>query len=74
MINSLKHTQDRTSLTAEDVIGRIVKDMAKRRLYSLPGREVRVQWIVKRMFPELSRQLIAFLFTHRLWLFAGVGD
>lgn len=74
MIKSLKHTQAATSQTAEDVIEHIVKDMAGRRLYSLPGLEVRAQWLLKRAFPELSRELIAFLFTRRLWVFAGIGD
>jgi NAD(P)-dependent dehydrogenase (short-subunit alcohol dehydrogenase family) len=74
MIESLKQNQAGTSQTAEDVIGHIVGDMAGRRLYSLPGLEVRAQWLFKRAFPESSRRLIAFLFTRRLWVFAGIGD
>jgi NAD(P)-dependent dehydrogenase (short-subunit alcohol dehydrogenase family) len=61
-----------TSRSAEDVVGRIVVDMARRRLYSLPSADVRAHWIAKRMSPELSRRLMAFLYARRLWKFAGV--
>ena len=70
MIKSLRREQETTSQTAEDVVGRIVIDMAKRRLYSLPGGDLRAQWIIKRISPEFSCRLMAFLYTRRLWKFA----
>jgi len=70
MMKSLRREQETTSQTAEDVVGRTVIDMAKRRLYSLPGGDLRAQWIIKRISPEFSRRLIAFLYTRRLWKFA----
>ena len=74
MIKSLRREQETTNQTAEKVIGRIVKDMAKRRLYSLPDSDSQAQWTIKRLSPELSRRLIAFLYSRRLWKFAGVED
>ena len=74
MMKSLRHEQETTSQTAEDVVGRIVIDMAKRRLYSLPGGDLRAQWIIKRISPEFSRRLIAFLYARRLWKFAEMGE
>ena len=73
MIKALRREQETTSQTAEDVVGRIVIDMAKRRLYSLPGGDLRAQWIIKRISPEFSRRLIAFLYTRRLWKFAEMA-
>src|ERR1700741_671245 len=70
MMKSLKREQETTNQTADDVVGRIVIDMAKKRLYSLPGGDLRAQWIVKRVSPEISRRLIAFLYMRRLWKFA----
>jgi NAD(P)-dependent dehydrogenase (short-subunit alcohol dehydrogenase family) len=74
MIESLRREQETTNQTAENVIGRIVKDMAKRRLYSLPDKDSQAHWIFKRLSPEYSRRLIAFLYVRRLWKFAGVED
>jgi NAD(P)-dependent dehydrogenase (short-subunit alcohol dehydrogenase family) len=74
MIKSLRREQETTNQTAEKVIGRIVKDMAKRRLYSLPDNDSQAQWTIKRLSPELSRRLIAFLYARRLWKFAEMGD
>jgi len=74
MIKALRREQETTSQTAEDVVGRIVIDMAKRRLYSLPGGDLRAQWIIKRISPEFSRRLIAFLYARRLWKFAEMGE
>jgi NAD(P)-dependent dehydrogenase (short-subunit alcohol dehydrogenase family) len=74
MMKSLRREQETTSQTAEDVVGKIVVDMAKRRLYSLPGGDLRAQWIIKRISPEFSRRLIAFLYARRLWKFAEIGD
>jgi NAD(P)-dependent dehydrogenase (short-subunit alcohol dehydrogenase family) len=73
MIKALRREQETTSQTAEDVVGRTVIDMAKRRLYSLPGGDLRAQWIIKRISPEFSRRLIAFLYTRRLWKFAEMA-
>jgi NAD(P)-dependent dehydrogenase (short-subunit alcohol dehydrogenase family) len=70
MMKSLRREQETTSQTAEDVVGKIVVDMARKRLYSLPGGDLRAQWIVKRVSPEISRRLIAFLYMRRLWKFA----
>ena len=70
MIKALRREQETTSQTAEDVVGRTVIDMAKRRLYSLPGGDLRAQWIIKRISPEFSCRLMAFLYTRRLWKFA----
>jgi NAD(P)-dependent dehydrogenase (short-subunit alcohol dehydrogenase family) len=74
MMKSLRREQETTSQTAEDVVGRIVIDMAKRRLYSLPGGDLRAQWIIKRISPEFSCRLMAFLYTRRLWKFAEMGE
>ena len=74
MMKSLRREQETTSQTAEDVVGKIVVDMAKRRLYSLPGGDLRAQWIIKRISPGFSRRLIAFLYARRLWKFAEMGD
>jgi len=74
MAEFLRREQDATSRSAEDVVGRIVVDMARRRLYSLPGGDLRAQWIIKRISPEFSRRFIAFLYTRRLWKFAEMGD
>jgi NAD(P)-dependent dehydrogenase (short-subunit alcohol dehydrogenase family) len=72
MAEMLRRGTETTSRSAEDVVGRIVNDMARRRLYSLPSVDVRAQWIAKRTSPELSRRLMAFLYARRLWKFAGV--
>ena len=74
MMKSLRREQETTSQTAEEVVGQIVIDMARRRLYSLPGGDLRAQWIIKRISPEFSRRLIAFLYARRLWKFAEVRD
>jgi len=74
MVEMLRRETETTRRSAEDVVGRIVMDMARRRLYSLPGGQVRAQWIAKRTSPELSRRLTAFLYARRLWKFAGVKD
>jgi NAD(P)-dependent dehydrogenase (short-subunit alcohol dehydrogenase family) len=72
MAEFLRRETETTSRSAEDVVGRIVVDMARRRLYSLPSADVRAHSIAKRMSPELSRRLMAFLYARRLWKFAGV--
>jgi NAD(P)-dependent dehydrogenase (short-subunit alcohol dehydrogenase family) len=72
MAEFLRREQGATSRSAEDVVGRIVVDMASRRLYSLPSADVRAQWIAKRTSPQLSRRLMAFLYARRLWKFAAV--
>src|SRR6201993_1812525 len=72
MAEMLRRGRETTSRSAEDVVSRIVNDMARRRLYSLPSVDVRAQWIAKRTSPELSRRLMAFLYAPRLWKFAGV--
>jgi NAD(P)-dependent dehydrogenase (short-subunit alcohol dehydrogenase family) len=74
MMKSLRREQETTNQTAEDVVGQIVVDMARKRLYSLPGGDLRAQWIIKRISPEFSRRFIAFLYARRLWKFAGVED
>jgi NAD(P)-dependent dehydrogenase (short-subunit alcohol dehydrogenase family) len=74
MMKSLRREQETTNQTAEDVVGKIVIDAARRRLYSLPGGDLRAQWIIKRISPEFSRRFIAFLYTRRLWKFAEMGD
>ena len=74
MMKSLKREQETTNQTAEDVVGQIVIDMARKRLYSIPGGDLRAQWIIKRISPEFSRRLIAFLYARRLWKFAEMGD
>ena len=74
MMKSLRREQETTSQTAEDVVGKIVVAMARKRLYSLPGGDLRAQWIIKRISPEFSRRLIAFLYARRLWKFAEMGD
>jgi NAD(P)-dependent dehydrogenase (short-subunit alcohol dehydrogenase family) len=74
MMKSLRREQETTSQTAEDVVGKIVVDMARKRLYSLPGGDLRAQWIIKRISPEFSRRLIAFLYARRLWKFAEMGE
>jgi hypothetical protein len=73
-MKSLRREQETTNQTAEDVVGKIVIDAARRRLYSLPGGDLRAQWIIKRISPEFSRRFIAFLYARRLWKFAGVED
>jgi NAD(P)-dependent dehydrogenase (short-subunit alcohol dehydrogenase family) len=72
MAEMLRRETETTRRSAEDVVGRIVIDMARRRLYSLPSADVRAHWIAKRISPELSRRLMAFLYARRLWKFAGV--
>jgi NAD(P)-dependent dehydrogenase (short-subunit alcohol dehydrogenase family) len=74
MMKSLRREQETTNQTAEDVVGKIVIDAARRRLYSLPGGDLRAQWIIKRISPEFSRRFIAFLYARRLWKFAEMGD
>jgi NAD(P)-dependent dehydrogenase (short-subunit alcohol dehydrogenase family) len=74
MMKSLKREQETTNQTADDVVGQIVIDMARKRLYSIPGGDLRAQWIIKRISPEFSRRLIAFLYARRLWKFAEMGD
>jgi NAD(P)-dependent dehydrogenase (short-subunit alcohol dehydrogenase family) len=73
MMKSLRREQETTNQTAEDVVGQIVIDAARRRLYSLPGGDLRAQWIIKRISPEFSRRFIAFLYARRLWKFAEMG-
>lgn len=65
----LKRDMAGSSFSSEDVAAHLLKRMARRRLYSLPQRDARIQWWLCRTFPESYRRLVIFLYRHRLWVF-----
>ncbi len=49
----------RARLTADDVAAAALRDLARGRLYSLPMREGRIVWRLKRLLPERYARLLA---------------
>ena len=58
--------------TSEDIARFTLRSMAKRRLYSLPMLEDRINWGMKRWLPETSRALVAWMYRKKIWKFAPV--
>ena len=67
--DGLKRDMANSSVSSEDVAEHLLKRMARRRMYSVPQREARIQWWLSRMSPELFRKFLLFLYRRRLWIF-----
>lgn len=69
----LQHEMNATSITSDDIATSLIKSMARRRLYSLPQTDARLQWWLSRMFPETFRKILLYMYRHRLWVFKTKG-
>jgi len=58
-----------TSITSDDVAEHLINAMAKRRMYSVPQWDAKIQWFLSRTFPETFRKFVLYMYRHRLWLF-----
>ncbi len=65
----LTREMETTSVSSEDVALHLLRAMARRRMYSLPQWDAKIQWLLCRLFPETFRKLILFLYRRRLWVF-----
>jgi NAD(P)-dependent dehydrogenase (short-subunit alcohol dehydrogenase family) len=65
----LQHEMDTTSVTSADVANHLITCMARRRLYSVPQGDAKLQWWLSRMLPETFRRQLLYMYRHRLWLF-----
>jgi len=59
-----------TSVSSDAAARHFLKTMVRRRLYSLPQWDAKIQWWPCRMFPQTFRDLILHLYRSRLWVFA----
>jgi short-subunit dehydrogenase len=67
--DGLQHEMETTSISSEDIAASLVEAMAKRRMYSVPQRDARVQWWLSRTFPESFRKLLVYLYRNKKWVF-----
>ena len=56
-------------VTSDDIATRLIQSMARKRLYSIPIRDVRVAWRTLRCFPESFRKILLVMYQRKLWLF-----
>jgi NAD(P)-dependent dehydrogenase (short-subunit alcohol dehydrogenase family) len=66
----LRKGMEATSVSSDAVARHLLRTMVRRRLYSLPQMDAKVQWWLCRMFPQTFRNLILYLYSNRLWVFA----
>ena len=67
--DGLQHEMATTSISSEDIAASLITAMAKRRMYSVPQRDARMQWWLSRAFPESFRKLIVYLYRNKMWVF-----
>jgi NAD(P)-dependent dehydrogenase (short-subunit alcohol dehydrogenase family) len=65
----LTREMETTSVSSDDVALHLLRAMARRRMYSLPQWDAKIQWLLCRLFPETFRKLILFMYRRRLWVF-----
>jgi NAD(P)-dependent dehydrogenase (short-subunit alcohol dehydrogenase family) len=65
----LKRDMESTSISSEYVADCTIKAMARGRMYSLPQRDARTNWLLARLFPETFRKIILYMYRHQLWIF-----
>jgi short-subunit dehydrogenase len=65
----LKRDMESTSISSEYVADCTIKAMARGRMYSLPQRDARANWLLARLFPETFRKIILYMYRHQLWIF-----
>ena len=58
-----------TDVTSEDVAVHLIRAMAKRRMYSVPQRDAKLQWWLARSFPQTFEKFVLYMYRHRLWVF-----
>ena len=67
--NGLKRDMESTSISSEYVADCTINAMARGRMYSLPQRDARANWLLARLFPETFRKIILYMYRHQLWIF-----
>ena len=67
--DGLRDSMQKTSVTSDDVADHLLKCMAKGKLYSLPMRDARTMWRLKRWAPESYSRLLRYLYRHKMWVF-----
>jgi NAD(P)-dependent dehydrogenase (short-subunit alcohol dehydrogenase family) len=63
-----------TDVTSEDVAAHLIRAMAKRRMYSVPQRDAKLQWWLSRSFPQTFEKFVLYMYRHRMWLFNDSGS
>ncbi len=74
ILRNLEAEMERSTLTAEQVAEHVIRCARRKRLYSVPGLDMKLMWFLKRHFPEWNRRLLSFLFRKRLWRFSHLDD
>ena len=67
--DGLRDSMLKTSVTSDDVADHLLRSMAKRKLYSVPMRDARTMWRLKRYAPESYSRLVSYLYRHKMWVF-----
>jgi short-subunit dehydrogenase len=65
----LKRDMESTSISSEYVADCTIEAMARGRMYSLPQRDARANWLLARLLPETFRKIILYMYRHQLWVF-----
>ncbi len=65
----LQHDMDTTHVSSDSIAVSLIRAMAKRRLYDTPQWDAKLTWFTARLMPETFRNIILYLYRHRLWVF-----
>ncbi len=65
----MANTMASTSVTSADVAAHLIKSMARRKMYSVPQWDARIQWWMSRLMPESVQKQVLYMYRHRLWVF-----
>jgi short-subunit dehydrogenase len=65
----LQHDMESTSVSSDSVAVSLIRAMARRRLYDTPQWDAKLTWFTARLLPETFRNIILYLYRHRLWVF-----
>jgi len=66
----LKAGMETTNITSDVVADHLLNAMVRRRMYSLPQWDAKIQWFLSRMFPQTFRTLLSYLYRKRVWVFS----
>ena len=63
------HHERSTHVSSDSIAVSLINAMAKRRLYDTPQWDAKLTWFTARLMPETFRNIILYLYRHRLWVF-----
>ena len=57
------------AISSDDIASHLIGAVARGRMYSVPQRDAKINWLLARLFPETFRRVVLYMYRHRLWIF-----